>query len=338
MSRDAYFDNARILLILMVVFGHLISPIKANSDFIYGLYKFIYLFHMPAFILISGYFSKGFNRPGYLSKIVKKTLIPYAIFQIVYCFFYYFTGYESDLSLSLFDPHWSLWFLMSLFCWNLLLKVFAKLPYALPIAFIIGIAIGYVPFFGSYLSIDRTFTFFPLFLLGYMLNNKDFSIFKQKKMTWVSIPALLAIFMVCYFIFPNSLKDWLLCSSSYAQMGYGDWTGGAIRLLFYGAMIVTTFSFLAAVPTKEFSFTKLGGRTLYIYLLHGFFVKTIGLKNPFENFNSFLQYSLLLILAIVLCGLLGSKPIKRLTQPIIEMKKPQFWNERGSKKVKNMSS
>ncbi|GGE52369.1 putative membrane-bound acyltransferase YkrP [Pullulanibacillus camelliae] len=324
MERDAYFDNARIFLILFVVMGHLITPIKADSDLLYALYKFIYLFHMPAFILISGFFSKGFDRPGYVKKVFKKTLIPYAFFQLIYCIFYYATGYEDQLTLKLFDPHWTLWFLMSLFFWNLLLKLFAKLPYALPIAFALGIAVGYVPFFGSYLSIDRTFTFFPIFLLGYMLNKKDFLILRRSTFKWISIPVLIGIFAVCYTIFPDSLRTWLLCSNSYADMGAGDWTGGVFRAFFYLAMLVTTFSFLAIVPSKQFSFTKYGQRTLYIYLLHGFFIKIIGLNNPLENLSSFLQYFTLLLIAITLCLILGSRPVKRLTQPLIELKPPRF--------------
>ncbi|PKC52475.1 hypothetical protein RhiirA1_481416 [Rhizophagus irregularis] len=36
---------------------------------------------MPAFILISGYFSKKVYQPGYISKLVKKLIIPYALLQ-----------------------------------------------------------------------------------------------------------------------------------------------------------------------------------------------------------------------------------------------------------------
>jgi fucose 4-O-acetylase-like acetyltransferase len=88
-ERDYYFDNAKFLLIFLVVFGHLISPVKDQSELVYTIYNFIYTFHMPAFILISGYFTKGFFKKGYLRKILKKVLIPYIIFQVVYSFYYY---------------------------------------------------------------------------------------------------------------------------------------------------------------------------------------------------------------------------------------------------------
>ena len=326
MSRNPYFDNAKILLILMVVIGHFISPIKSNNDLLYSVYKFIYLFHMPAFILISGYFSKGFNRPGYFKKIFKKTLIPYAFFQIIYCGFYYVTGYENDFAFTLFDPHWTLWFLVSLFFWNLLLVPFSKIKaiYTLPLAFIIGIIVGYIPYFGAYLSIERTFVFFPIFLLGYFLKKEHFLMVKETKLKWLSIPLLMIIFVGCYFIFPNSLKDWLLCSFSYAEMGFGDWTGGIIRLLFYIAMLLATISFLSLVPKRQFAFTHYGERTLYIYLLHGFFIKLIGLNNSLEQFDSLFQYTIIFILSVLLCGFLGSKPVKHVMQPLIDLQPPNF--------------
>ncbi len=58
-NRDSYFDNARFILIFLVVFGHLIQSYVDANTFVATLYKFIYAFHMPAFILISGYFAKG---------------------------------------------------------------------------------------------------------------------------------------------------------------------------------------------------------------------------------------------------------------------------------------
>lgn len=67
-SRDSYFDNAKFLLIFLVVFGHIIRSYIHDNDALLHIYKFIYTFHMPAFILISGYFAKGFNRPGYVKK------------------------------------------------------------------------------------------------------------------------------------------------------------------------------------------------------------------------------------------------------------------------------
>src|SRR3954451_23551578 len=159
-SRSKYFDNAKFILIFLVVFGHMISPYKEQDKILFTLYTVIFLFHMPAFILISGYFAKGFKKKGYLRKTVQKILIPYFIFQIIYSVFYYLVGKENTLEFDLFQPHWSLWFLLSLFFWNLLLYIFARLKWVgLLVAVLLGIAIGYIDEAGSFLSISRTFVF-----------------------------------------------------------------------------------------------------------------------------------------------------------------------------------
>lgn len=46
-QREFYFDNARLYLIILVVFGHLLRSYIDESPFLYALYMFIYSFHMP---------------------------------------------------------------------------------------------------------------------------------------------------------------------------------------------------------------------------------------------------------------------------------------------------
>ena len=60
-QREYFFDNAKFILIFLVVFGHFLRSFIEESEIIYSLYKVIYTFHMPAFILISGFFAKGFR-------------------------------------------------------------------------------------------------------------------------------------------------------------------------------------------------------------------------------------------------------------------------------------
>jgi len=114
-KRDSYFDNAKILLIFLVVFGHFIQSYIDMNLFISYMYNFIYTFHMPAFIIISGFFAKGIYEKGYIWKLTKKLILPYVLFQVIYGFFYYFLHGKETFKLELLDPKWSLWFLISLF-------------------------------------------------------------------------------------------------------------------------------------------------------------------------------------------------------------------------------
>lgn len=48
--RTAYFDNAKFLLMILVVFSHLLQPFIGDHKFYHDLYYFIFTFHMPAFV------------------------------------------------------------------------------------------------------------------------------------------------------------------------------------------------------------------------------------------------------------------------------------------------
>lgn len=68
-QRDALFDNAKFLAIVLVATAHAWEPLMDGSRTTRALYMFVYTFHMPAFIVISGYFSRSFDmRPDRLRR------------------------------------------------------------------------------------------------------------------------------------------------------------------------------------------------------------------------------------------------------------------------------
>lgn len=72
-KRIFLFDNLKFLLMTTVVIGHLSDCLVKSSDIMKSTYVFIYAFHMPLFIYLSGLFHS--NRNG------KKSL-----------YFFYFYG------------------------------------------------------------------------------------------------------------------------------------------------------------------------------------------------------------------------------------------------------
>jgi fucose 4-O-acetylase-like acetyltransferase len=317
-KREYYFDNAKFILIFLVVFGHFISPHKSNSDVLYTVYNFIYTFHMPAFILIAGFFSKSILKEGYLIKIFKKILIPYFIFQMIYFAFY--TVKNGSETFTLFDPYWTLWFLLSMVLWNVLLFVFARIKYPLVIALALGLVAGYVQDIGTFFSLSRTFVFFPVFLLGYYLKKEHFYALLRPDVRIGAGIIFLSMMISYYFFFPDAAKEWLLASSSYEELGVGVEQAIVIRLLMYGLMFIATFSFMAMVPRRQLFFTHMGGRTLYVYLLHGFVVKLFSITPFYNAIQDTGSYILFLALAAAVTLLLASKPIITVAQPLIELK------------------
>ncbi|WNS76954.1 acyltransferase family protein [Bacillus sp. DTU_2020_1000418_1_SI_GHA_SEK_038] len=326
-KREYYFDNAKFILISLVVFGHFLQSFIEDSEGIYTLYKVIYTFHMPAFILISGYFAKGFNKKGYVSKITRKLILPYIIFQVIYSVFYFFLYKESSFQVEPLKPHWSLWFLISLFSWNIMLLAFTKYKasYSLGAAFIVGLLVGYIDWITNYLSLSRTFVFFPLFLIGYYLKREHFSFLQTAKIKLAALCVLAIVFTGFYFS-PDLNHEWLLGSKPYTEMGAASIGAMLTRLGFYILSLIMVFSFFSLVPKGHYFFTNLGKNTLYVYLLHGFFIR-IFRESPVQHYFTEPQnYLLLAGASLLLTLLLSSKITVPFAQPLIELKTTKLKN------------
>ena len=109
-QREYLFDNYKVLLILLVVIGHFIEPSNDQNPFLYELKWGIVAFHMPAFIFISGYFSK---RIPSLKKMLCGLVIPYFVYEILYYLLYTFI-LDKETGFYFTRPKFSLWYLMAL--------------------------------------------------------------------------------------------------------------------------------------------------------------------------------------------------------------------------------
>ncbi len=324
-TRTAYYDNAKFFLIFFVVFGHFIQSYIHDDPFIHTLYTTIYTFHMPAFILISGFFAKGFHKQGYIKKVAKKLIIPYLIFQAIYSFYYFFINSQNEVALDPLNPQWSLWFLISLFCWNMMLFLFTKWKpsIALFLAVALGITVGYFDEINNYLSLSRTFVFFPFFLLGFYFKKDDFEKFSNSKYRYISLIVLGTIF-VAFYLLPGFDYKWLFGSKPYDALSYSHLNGGIIRLGVYCLTLLATLSILSLVPKQRYFFTKWGTSSIYVYLLHGFFIKYFRNSDLKGILNQSEQIFIFTFLSILLIALLSSKMVKRISQPFIELKSSIF--------------
>lgn len=162
MKRDLQIDTLKGFLILCVILGHLIGSLKSQGGAIWNM---IYTFHMPLFVLVSGFFSRR-DRTNEFSLIK-----PLVVFQFINVIILSILGHDFSFTYFL-VPYWTLWYLLSLIFWRLMLKYTPKAlldrPYVyLCLAIVASLAIGLVIPYGRILSIQRTISFFPFFLLGY---------------------------------------------------------------------------------------------------------------------------------------------------------------------------
>lgn len=58
MEGDRAIDSTKFLLICLVIFAHALEVCRDTDWLSEKVYIFVYSFHMPAFIILSGFFSK----------------------------------------------------------------------------------------------------------------------------------------------------------------------------------------------------------------------------------------------------------------------------------------
>ena len=80
-DRISYISAARVIGILLVVFGHSYPFDVPIPGFLDQVRNFVYSFHMPLFVLISGYLAARSGKTGglYIANRAKKLLIPYFV-------------------------------------------------------------------------------------------------------------------------------------------------------------------------------------------------------------------------------------------------------------------
>ncbi|MFV0561276.1 MAG: acyltransferase family protein [Enterococcus sp.] len=299
--RDPFFDNAKFMLMVLVVFGHLLQRFTGDNPLFRNVYYLIFLFHMPAFIAISGYFSKSFVDHGTIYGLIKKLILPYLFFQVIYTIYYTWIGWTSKMNFNFLVPRWALWFLLSMFFWQVSLYLFKRLSalQGISLSLILSLSAGYLPIFGKVLAGQRTMMFLPFFVIGYYLQKEQIQSFKESKWKHLAIVCLPLLYIGVQHT-DKLTNAWVFGAAPYVDYLAVPVLGGMVRLLMIGLGLLGIIGFLGLVPKRKMFFTKWGKNTLTVYLLQGFFVKGIRQIPAIAN----LTLTLPGFLVVILCSLL----------------------------------
>jgi len=336
------WDNARYLAITLVVIGHAILRLISASDTSYSVYLVIYAFHVPVFVLVSGYFAKS-SPPGVkqLKRLVTDLVLPYVIFETIWTLVRWVV--VGSLNLDLAQPSWTLWFILSLIAWRVALPYLAQVRYPLLISVVISVWAGYIGAITSEFAISRTLGLLPFFVLGWRLRNSDLT---RRWLSWS--PATVAVWRagavlvfaaVAVVVFTGidfwreiGIRRFLLFDESYPAMGYDEWWAGAVRLAVIVVAVILSFAFLVLVPRRRTVFTDLGQATLYIYLLHTFVLYPFRESGILEGDTPLWYLPAMILFAIVVTFLLASRPVQKIFRPLVEPK-PRWLLRRVSPSV-----
>ena len=337
-QRIAKWDNAKFFLIYLVVLGHMINKIAPNAymdkyRFMQRCVFIIYTFHMPAFLFINGLFAKKtvdnkrYDKIGsFLRLYIIMSILKFAAVFAV----------DGKASYKLLYEEGVAWYALSLFS-MFLIAIFLK-PYRrvemIIGTIVLGMVIGYDTGLDNFLSLTRTFTYLPFFLIGYYFDIKKFLNFIEKTsvkiVSWTVLVAYCA--GVClkikpiYFMYHAFLKG----KSSY-EVTFTAKTIGAnacnygwlYRLIYYFVAFAVMVAFLSIIPNVQIPFvTTLGSRTLPVFVIH--FSVIIILMDKFKMLKTFRgmenqKMALLLCLGISLCIqlILSIKPFNDLLNKIM---------------------
>ncbi|MEV0634535.1 acyltransferase family protein [Streptomyces sp. NPDC050619] len=269
-QRDAFFDNAKYLAIVLVAMGHAWEPLRSDSRTVTALYMIVYAFHMPAFIIMSGYFSRGFDAtPQKVKRLVTGVVVPYVVFETAYTLFTRWTDGEPDRPISLLDPLYLTWFLAALFIWRLTTPIWKSVRWPMPLALAVAMLATLSPIGGD-LDLPRTLQFLPYFVLGLCLKPEHFRLVRRRAARVLAVPVFACALAVAYWVVPRMDYGWFFHRDTAADFGVPDWYGPVMTLALFGCSVTLVACFLAWVPGRRTWFTTLGAGTLYGYLLHGF--------------------------------------------------------------------
>jgi fucose 4-O-acetylase-like acetyltransferase len=272
-QRDPWFDNAKMALVLLVVIGHswTLLPHTGLND---HLYDFLYVWHVPAFVFVTGYLSRSFTwAPRRLWQLVSTVAVPYVLFECALALFRIYVGGERLEDLFS-DPHWPMWYLSALFFWRLATPVFTRLPTAVAIGAAVVISLLAGLYAGDTLDMARILGLLPFFVLGLTATPERLERLRAPWVRQTGLVVFLVIAVLTTWTDTLARTEWLYYRSQYADLDVSDARALATRGVLLALGLLGAWSFLAMVPRVSGWFTRMGAATLVVYLFHGFFIKS----------------------------------------------------------------
>lgn len=298
--RVAKWDNVKFLMILCVVLGHtLYEFIGTNTETAKGIYFFIYTFHMPVFIFLTGMFAKHMIDQKRYDRVIE-----YLFVYLVMKFLDYFGGcltsavkkndfislkFFQEIKDGLFTPNkgfhlfWEdgpAWFALAIAVFIFVTICIQNVNHKIVItsAIVLGCLAGLDNHLGNHFASMRLCTFYPLFLMGYYTKREVFekpdktTVYNKIIFSRAISAFVLGIIFIVSLLLVNDLYpkvNFLKGKTDYMSLGFGV-NGVLYRFLCYILWIVLIVAVINVCPKKEYFWSWLGTRTMSIFIWHKF--------------------------------------------------------------------
>lgn len=335
-GRDTFLDTCKYLLIILVIAGHFLESYKHLHWWMEYLYSFIYLFHMPFFVFISGYFSKHVT----VKKLINSTFLLLETFIVLQVGFLWLRDDEWTEWRAIFSPWYAPWYLLSLIWWRWAAWFCLQINrpgICLSAAIIIGICSGFLNGNAEptcFLALARTCIFLPFFIAGLYCTPERIRTIRQWSQLRMVIPLLIIVLSLTLFYgkefnlieYGNGFH-WNEVSPVESLRLFGE------RLYFLLSASILIVCFLNLLPTLR-SCSGFGSRTMFFFSYHIFFIILFNynLRRWWHIAHPDWWYPLACIILTVIClNLLSRFTIfTRLLNPVTSL--IRFLHTRGQKK------
>lgn len=299
-KRNPFWDSLKVFLIFMVVYGHMIETCVDNSLFNQATYNFIYLFHMPLFVFITGRFSHIKDRRKNITRMLT-IFETYIVFQFIRCSKSLFFDGHLSIFPDILIPKGILWYLACLLLWRLIVltardyieryKLFFLLLF-----FATGIGIGFILVPDG--TVIRFFTLGFFFFMGYYIKDSWMDSLFHKIPSWTAFTLIISLWLFIFFVVNTDIRSVIYYGSYYDNPPISPYLYLWARLFLYIFAIITSFLLMRIVYAKPL-FSSYGNCTLSIFMFHIFIVMALRplLANGFIPNNEILLF----IISLVIC-------------------------------------
>ena len=321
-NRIALWDNLKFFLVTCVVIGHFADQFTDVSNIYDSIFLFIYSFHIPLFIFISGLM---FKNKDITSKAIFFMSIGFA-YKIVSAIVERLLGTVKVEFFLLWDGGLS-WFMFALAAYMVILKIIEKQnkEYILVFSIVLACFVGYDPGIGDFLYLSRIIIFFPFFLSGVLLQNVDIVRFKDKNSKYEFLAGVIVLVWLGLCIYEvdrvyglrylfTGRNPFFPQIMSYAPLA---------RLVSYIISFGMCFAFIMLIPNQRmFLITDMGKNSINVYFwhMHIYYIlnKVFNISNVFNyGVSGKLAFLLMaVLLSIVLSHNVFNFPIKQIREQI----------------------
>ena len=299
-GRDLFWDSLKFVLIFIVVYGHMVETYVADNGLNQVIYNFIYMFHMPLFVFISGRFSHINDKKKYLSRMLL-IFESFMVFQLIRCSKLLFTE-EGWAWYDVLIPKGTLWYLACLLLWRGLVYVIGQRflrdhpLFVLTVSLLSGLAIGYIPITDG--TCVRLFSLSFFFFLGYYSDDLKLKSFLNSIPLRLIIPGLALLFFFAGIAFNEDIRFLIYFACYKLTPDIHPFWQAAARFGLYVFAIIVSGIIMRMILSKPV-FANYGKYTLQIFLYHTFLVLALRelIGRGYIPHNSFLLFAY----AIIIC-------------------------------------